>query len=198
MKILLSFCITVLLAVIFTGCMSMGAALSTSTKNKKEYQAAVGTPENSVVFYGNFGASGAKEGFSQMNPDFEGDYQFMESANFISKPVAPGSTYVLERGCREDFYYVGNRRYNIIYDIYYSMQGALNPLVINIPEKPGLYYIGAYATTTFEEGTKAEKTEKSAEYEEMVLKGALKLYKGTAWESAINARIEEINNENKN
>jgi hypothetical protein len=198
MKKLLTLTAAALLTVFFTGCMSMGAALGTSTKNKKEYQAAVGTPEDSVVFYGNFNTMGAMEGFSQMNPDFEPDYQFMESQNFISKPVAPGSTYILERAYREDSYYIGNRRYTTIYNWYYSMQGSINPLIINIPKKPGLYYIGAYSTNTFEEGSKAEKIEKSAEYEEMVLKGALKLYKGTAWESAINARIEEINNENKN
>ncbi len=175
-----------------TSCMSLGASLGTSTKNKKDYQSAVGTPDDSVIFYGNISYNNFQS-FSQIDPNYPPDYQEMEKSIFISKPVAPGSTYTLERSAGEYSYYVGRTRYIYYWNTPFSLQTAVNPIVINIPKKPGLYFVGNFDGQKVGEGGKAESIQNgSTDYEIMCLKGALKLYEGTAWESAINARIEEL------
>ena len=176
----------------FTSCMSLGASLGTSTKNKKDYQSAVGTPDDSVIFYGNILYNNFQS-FSQIDPNYPPDYQEMEKSIFISKPVAPGSTYTLERSAGEYSYYVGRTHYIYYWDTPFSLQTAVNPIVINIPKKPGFYFVGNFDGQKLCEGGKAESIQNgSTDCEIMCLKGALKLYEGTAWESAINARIEEL------
>lgn len=180
-----------LIAAIFTGCSSLGAAMSTSTKNIEEYQEAVGTPSDSVIFYGIFNCN-EFQSFSQMDPDFPPDYQEMEKGIFISKPVAPGSTYILESSRGEE--YAGNWTYT--WDHTYSMQTPINPVIINIPKKPGFYYVGWYEGRDLASGKSERKwLNYDVRNETMCLKGALKLYKGTAWEEAINNRLEELKNE---
>ncbi|WP_407427106.1 hypothetical protein [Treponema sp.] len=193
MKKILTAVLAALVAFAFTGCMSLGATLGTSTKNKKEYQEAVGTPQDSVIFYGCF-SKNEYQAFSQINQDFPPDFQEMENQIFISKPVAPGSVYALEWSKGEYSYTVGRVRYTYYWNTPFSLQLPLNPVVINIPEKPGLYYVGSFDATTVKEGEKAQPMNSSEDYEIGCLKGALKLYKGTSWEAAINERIEELKN----
>lgn len=193
MKKLLVTAFALITVTFLTGCMSLGAAMGTSTKNKAEYQSAPGTPEDSVVFFGSF-TNNHVQGFSQMNPDFPADYQEMENQIFISKPVAPGSTYAMARNGGSKTVYAGQYRYIYTWDHYLPLQTALAPLVINVPKKPGLYYVGSFWGSNIAAGSKFEPMEKSDKYEEGCLKGALKLYKGTAWEDAINKRLEEIKN----
>ncbi len=192
MKKLIVTALILMTVTLLNSCMYIGAAIGTSTKNKKEYQAAVGTPKDSVVFYGAFN-NNLSESFSQMDPEFPPDYQEMEKAIFISKPVAPGSTYVLAKNSGNYTQYVGNIRYIYSWNNYTSLQTALNPLIINVPKKPGLYYVGSYDFVGMS-NEKFEPMKNSKEMEEVCIKGALKLYKGTAWESAFNTRLEEIKN----
>ena len=126
-----------------------------------------------------------------MNPDFPPDCQDIGSPAFISKPVAPGSTYVLE-------YQSGSERVgNVIYQwgSYYSLQMPIAPITINVPKKPGLYYVGVYEGRNIARG----KYEKSENYtdasESFCLECAMKLYEGTAWEKAILERMEELKQE---
>lgn len=191
MKKLLVTAFALITVTFLTGCMSLGAAMGTSTKNKAEYQSAPGTPEDSVVFFGSF-TDNTLQSFSQMNPDFPPDFQTMENMIFISKPVAPGSTYVMARNAGSGSTYAGQFRYVYVWDSYLPLQSALVPLVINVPKEPGLYYVGAFLGSAMGPGDKFEPMKNSAKYEIGCLKGALKLYKGTVWEAAINQRIEEL------
>lgn len=191
MKKLLVTAFTLLTVTLLSSCMSMGIFMSTSTKNKAEYQKATGTPEDSVVFYGSF-TYNTVQSFSQMNPDFPPDYQEMEKPIFVSKPVAPGSQYIMMRNTGTETRYVGRIRYIYNWNQALPLQGALAPLVINVPKKPGLYYVGSFEGKNISVGEKYEPMEDSAELEEGCLRGALKLYKGTVWENAINQRLEEI------
>lgn len=180
----------------FTSCMSLATMLGTDTSNAEEYQKAVGTPENSVVFYGMLNGD-KTHAFSQMDPNFPPDYQESKKGFFISKPVALGSTYILESSTGAFSYSVGRVRYTYTWDASYTLQLAVNPLVVNVPKKPGLYWIGSlagYMAPT----AKVEHIEKWEKYEKAALKGALKLYKGTAWEEAILERMEELKGGKKN
>ncbi|MBQ4377618.1 MAG: hypothetical protein II821_00255 [Treponema sp.] len=180
-----------LAALTLSGCMSM----IVDTSSKKEYQSAPGTPEDSVVFYGYIDWD-TGHSFSQMNPDFPPDYQKMKSPGFVSKPVAPGSTYVLEQ--TEGSCVIGNVRW--YWDQHYSLQSAATPLIINVPKKPGLYYVGEFDGFNIVK-TKTVDDKNSTHYgntmEQWCVKAALELYRGTAWEEALTKRLEEIEAEKK-
>jgi hypothetical protein len=181
----------------FTSCMSLGAMLNTDTSNMEDYQNAVGTPENSVVFYGIMHGD-KKHAFSQMDPAFPPDYQESKKMFFISKPVPLGSTYVLESSSGQyQGAVVGNTKIIYVWDSSYTLQSAANPLVVNVPKKPGLYWIGYFWGYPGSDG-KLERIEKWEKYEASPLKSALKLYKGTAWEKAILERMEELKGGKKN
>ena len=181
----------------FTSCMSLGALMNSDTSNKDDYQNAVGTPENSVVFYGILHGD-KKHAFSQMDPNFPPDYQESKKFLFISKPVALGSTYILESSSGQaPGGLVGNARITYVWDSSYSLQSAANPLVVNVPKKPGLYWIGYLWGCPGADG-KLKRIEKWEKYEASPLKNALKLYKGTAWEKVILERMEELKGGKKN
>ncbi|WP_191013938.1 hypothetical protein [Treponema zioleckii] len=190
MKNILKMLSAVLLSAMFVGCSSLGLGFYPDEKTVAEYQNAVGTPENSVVFYGQI-CFAKSMSFSQMDPDFPPDYQEITGEIFISKPVAPGSTYVLEDlNCEES-----TSTYRYIWNYSYSLQTSINPLIINVPKEPGLYYIGVFDGRKLEEGKKAKTMRNSEKYESYKLANVLKLYKGTVWEETINKKIEELKNE---
>ena len=190
MKNILKMLSAVLLSAMFVGCSSLGLGFYPDEKTVAEYQNAVGTPENSVVFYGQIYFANSMS-FSQMNPDFPPDYQKIDGQYFISKPVAPGSTYVLEDlNCEES-----TSTYRYIWDYAYSLQTSINPVIINVPKEPGLYYIGMFDGRKLKEGKKVNAMKNSEKYEVYYLKDVLKLYKGTVWEETINKKIEELKNE---
>lgn len=160
--------------------------------NLNDYSDITGTPEDSVIFYGGFGRSQNSCIFTQINSDFEPDTQFMDCKTnsamwsgifFISKPVTPGSRYMLEYWYCKGIQYYGSRTY--------SPRDSI--LIIDIPEEPGLYYVGTYAG--IESMAHGELTEykdfPSAEERPHALKQVLSLYKGTAWEPLIQKELKE-------
>ncbi|MBP3772870.1 MAG: hypothetical protein J6I53_09305 [Treponema sp.] len=180
----------------FVGCTSVMASMGISTDNISEYQSASGTPEDSVVFYGYIaGATSiAKEQenivqFSQMNSNFPPDHQQMKKNIFVSKPVAPGSLYFLQGMAGEAQKTIGNTIW--IYNETFPMQEELVPIVINVPKEPGLYFVGSYYDPLKLLENEVKKSNDKAS-EKICLKGALKLYKGTVWEKAIEERIKEL------
>ena len=169
----------------FTGC----AGMMVDTSKKAEYQASVGTPEDSVVFYG-FLSMDSFHSFSQMNPDFPPDYQEISNQAVVSKPVAPGSQYVLEYNAGS--YRAGNVQY--YWGSYYPLQTPLSPITVNIPKKPGLYYMGIYDGRSVAWGNKGKDEKLTDGNESFCLECALKLYEGTSWEKVILERMEELKN----
>ncbi len=192
MKKLLSAAVSLVCVLLgLTGCV----ATLVDTSAKEDYQKAVGTPEDSVVFFG-YIAGNTSQSFSQMNPDFPPDYQHMNRSCFVSKPVAPGSTYVLEHTAGDCP--AGNIHW--YWAEYFSLQSAVAPLFINVPKKPGLYYVGDYDGLKLVRKNTAENKDSShygSTMEQWCLKAALELYKDTAWEEAFTKRLEEIEAEKK-
>ncbi|MCR5218927.1 hypothetical protein [Treponema sp.] len=165
-------------------------AVKVDKEDLKDYREPAGTPENSVVFIVATDVA-QKISFSQMDPDYPADMEKVNGNVFVSKPVAPGSTYFLKDLVFQRSYYVGNTVVVYNYDLTYPMQPATVPLVVNVPKKPGIYFLG-YATTGELFENDGYELKKDAKGEAAYLKGALKLYKGTVWEDAINKRIEEL------
>ena len=178
------------------GCSSVMSSMGISTDNISEYQSASGTPEDSVIFYGYIeGATSiAKEQenivqFSQMNSNFPPDHQQMKNKIFVSKPVAPGSLYFLQGMAGEAQKTIGNTIW--IYNETFPMQSDFVPIIVNVPKEPGFYFVGYYIDPIGLLEGKVKKYDNKS-MEKICLKGALKLYKGTAWEKAIKDRIKEL------
>lgn len=184
MKKILSAAILAGVLFAFSGCV----IVSVDTY-KDLYQTAVGTPEDSVVFYGML-AGDSYHAFSQMNPDFQPDFQTLSAPVFVSKPVAPGSRYILERNSGR----IRAGKIEYYWDSYYSMQAPLAPVTVNVPKKPGLYYIGHYDGSAIARGDYQRKDKNPESSELTCLNDALKLYEGTAWEKPILERIEALKN----
>ena len=72
------------------------------------------------------------------------------------------------------------------------LHASLNPLIVHVSKKPGLQYIGYINAEDLAGGcyTRYEKFDDDGE--KVCLKGALELYKGTAWESVIQNRLDEL------
>ena len=166
------------------GCSSVMSSMGISTDNISEYQSATGTPEDSVVFYGFIDGNNVTE-FSQMNSDFPPDHQQMKKNIFVSKPVAPGSLYFLQS--MSGSYRSGNTLWG--YNETFPMQENFVPVIVNVPKESGLYFVGSYIEPLKILNGEPEKIKWG---EKICLKGALKLYKGTAWEKAIEERIKEL------
>ena len=167
-----------------------------SRQFKKDFNASLnkfsnikGTPEDSVIFYGGFEATGNDYLFTQINSDFEPDSQSMKSAYmFVSEPVQPGSRYMLE------YWYWTNSTpsFGGSYASQHFTQQT-SPLIIDIPEEPGLYYFGYYSgIATVVNGRLIEcGYAPSAEMRDSALKAVLRRYRGTAWEPLIKKELAE-------
>ncbi|MBQ9281907.1 MAG: hypothetical protein IJ207_06875 [Treponema sp.] len=191
-KIIWTMAIFAAISFALIGCSSVMSSAYTSTENISEYKSATGTPEDSVIFYGWIEGNEVTE-FSQMNSELPSDFQQMKNSIFVSKPVAPGSLYFLQgmsgKARRTGLSLEGNIIW--IYNEIFPMQSDFVPIIVNVPKEPGFYFVGYYAETIkLLEGDVKKSDNKSAE--KICLKGALKLYKGTAWEKAIKDRIKEL------
>lgn len=176
---------------LFTGCLSQKSNLNFDYTER----AALGTPENSVIFIG-FYATNYAMSWSQSDSEYPPDYQSLDGPFVISAPVAPGSRYRLS--FVSGSYSVGNTTY--WWSEYYSMQ--VNNFDIKIPDEPGIYYFGYYSgSDSYSNGKPVEAPQSvftpstnSPEKRELAcLKEALNRYKGTDWEPVIKARMEELN-----
>lgn len=175
----------------------------------EEFHDVSGTPEDSVIFYGAFNSMDSKAtiSFTQTNSDFAPDKQTMTGDYFISKPVRPGSRYILQHleGVENMTSYVGNggapgfkrRVTSYSYKEHFSQKDT--PLTIEIPNKPGIYYFGYYrarATAEYKDLVEmypvliGPKT--PAEWEADVLKNAITLYKDTEWEIKLQERLNTL------
>lgn len=177
------------------GCTTFEAALYTSMENKSEYQSVDGKPEDSVIFYGyieNVDTNSVVLEFTQVNPDFDLERQSLRGKIFVSKPVRPGTVYFLEgmSGQFESFDLFTGSKFTC-YNKKFALERETTPIVIDVPEKPGFYFVGAYLNPIKLIDGSAKKYDNMLN-EKMCLKGALRLYKGTAWEKAIKARLSEL------
>ena len=184
------------LLLIFT--FSFLSCVSVDAKNFSYKERALeGTPENSVIFYGMyFGSTDIH--YSQDNSKYASDHQEFHSLNgvVVSAPVKPGSHYHCE-------YMKGAVRTSMDVATVFDSEIPMNlkGLDVQVPSKPGLYYIGFWeAVKSFEsvsnqpfngnEFLYLDWDEKKAETE--ILKAAKNAYKGTAWESVIDERLKEL------
>ena len=148
------------------------------------YAKVSGTPADSVVFYGGFYDGDNDYIFTQIDSSFEPDSQgLFNERYFVSAPVKPGSCYMLEY-----WYWIGNN--------FYSMNDFMphnSPLIIKVPEEPGLYYFGSYAGyNSLSWGRLIDWTSKpSDEMKPKALEKALAYYKGTAWEPLIKKELAD-------
>jgi hypothetical protein len=167
-----------------TGCVSF------KVESMKDVQ---GTPEDSVLVYGVL-ANTNRMYFSQMNPERPADFQQAEMSGgyFFLKPVSPGSRYAVtyldisEREGGVEYYYQD----------FLSLQGTF--FDFSVPDKPGLYYYGAYdAYESLKTGEKIKCGSKSKERKAQIycLKSILPAYQGTEWEAVIQKTIMELKNE---
>ena len=172
--------------ILFTSC------LSAKVRNfDYKERAEMGTPENSVIFIGYY-QNNSEMHWSQSDSEYAPDFQKLEAPYIISAPVAPGSRYRL-------VYCYGQYRtgqYITYWNPTYSLQE--NYFDIKIPDEPGIYFFGYYnGGGSVTNGKNVEQTglfSSTVEKAELYcLKEALKVYKGTAWEPVIKARIEELN-----
>ena len=108
------------------------------------------TPENSCVIIFSF-TSNDSATFRQINPNFESDIQEFKYDGFdilgynwtIFKPCKPGSRYMLTSLKGSDW----NGNFNTTWDMDFSPKQQV--LVIDIPEKPGIYVYGPDSKGTY-------------------------------------------------
>ncbi len=184
------------LLAIFT--FSLSSCVSVNAKNFSYKERALeGTPEDSVIFYGMyFGATDIH--YTQDNSRYAPDHQEFNSSNgvVVSAPVKTGSHYHCE-------YMKGAVRTSMETATVFDSEIPMNykGLDVQVPSKPGLYYIGFWeAVKSFEsvsnkpfdgnEFLYLDWDEKKAEIE--ILKAAKNVYKGTSWEAVIDERITEL------
>lgn len=160
---------------------------SCTSVSKIDYNEEMGTPENSVVFYGVMYGD-VLTSFSQMDPKFGPDFQeFKDDGYIISKPVKPGSTYALNHSIG------ANLGFGVKWNSYFPINAK--SLYIKMPTKPGLYYMGyydaTYATMVGRYVKNGYIPDENASRVKMLEK-AKKKYAGTVWETVIDAEIEEL------
>jgi hypothetical protein len=172
------------LLVVLTGCASF------KVESMKDVQ---GTPEDSVLVYGVL-ANTNRIYFSQMNPERPADFQQAETSGgyFFLKPVSPGSRYAVT------YFDISKRKGSVeyYYQNFLSLQGTF--LDFSAPDKPGLYYYGAYdAYESLKTGEKIKLGNKAKERKAQIycLKSILPAYQGTEWEAVIQKTIMELKNE---
>ncbi len=159
-------------------------------EHQNSFKDTKGTPEDSVIFYGGFEATANDYLFTQINSDFEPDSQSMRREYmFVSEPVQPGSRYMLEYWW---YWTASTPSSSGSYASQYFTQQT-SPLIIDIPEEPGLYYFGYYSgIATVVNGRLIEcGYAPSAEMRDSALKAVLRRYRGTAWEPLIKKELAE-------
>ena len=127
--------------------------------------------------------------FAQINPD--GEAMFVspgrDNSFFFLQPVPLDSTMHL-------VYYT----YQAGRTVYYSREGLQKGNDVTIhAEEPGLHYAGSYVLTSVEGQNADYGFHQIGEHTELIgLQELLKKMKNTEWEQLIQARMEELSNEN--
>lgn len=162
---------------------------------KNKYKIFMGIPTTSVIFYGGFRGNRNDYIFRQIDPYTEPDAQAVEGQEFfVSRPVKLDSCYMLE------YWYWTNAEENM--DGLYSSEfytAENSPLVIDIPQEPGLYYFGYYdGQATAASGKLVEiKSTPSEDMKVAGLKEVLRCYRGTEWEDYIREELDKAKAEAK-
>ena len=149
-----------------------------------DYAHVPGSPEDSVIFYGGFYDGDNDFIFTQINSNFEPDSQGAYNEKyFVSAPVKPGTCYILE------YWYWINGQYFSLNDF----MPQTSPIVVQVPQEPGLYYFGSYAGNVSLSGGEAKSWDKkpSDEMKPRALEKALSCYRGTAWEPLIRKELAQ-------
>jgi hypothetical protein len=190
--------ISALIALSVTGCISP----KVTEKTVEEYKIAAteGTPENSVVFIGMIPQSFSVV-FTQIKPRGSHDVQEFKfgitnaSGIIVSKPVKPGSQYIISHMDGSSSGGFSRTSWNIDYT------EDNKTFLIDIPEEPGYYYFGSYlgldvaldpATVIKDEYYMGEDKEKILRPQKLLLEQAIKYYKGTEWETEALKNISEL------
>lgn len=157
-KIAVTLSVSALLITLITGCATLP---DFSEKQIAKFQAAAGTPADSVVFYG-FLPMNEIVKFKQIDKRFAADEQdgidlaMTDTSGFwLSTPVEPGSTYMIsymkgsvQGGMKTGPGLVGGQWAQvttfetIVWD--QEFDEDMQYFVIKIPEEPGLYCFGQY------------------------------------------------------
>lgn len=204
MKKIFVICLILLSVIVCTSCMTLMAnALNYKSgfgdtpdevpaDVKEAYKKAAEslTPENSVVIVGRVGFidEGAEAFYAQVDPKYPKDAQPIVDGYIVSKPVVPGSTYVLANI---------PWTYDNGYTLYEGMIPNTSRFLIKVPEKPGIYYLGWYSAweiASYENG-EIDYLEGDLEYYanegedkklvKMLNKFLMSYYEGTCWEPEI-------------
>ncbi len=162
---------------------------------RNKYKVFMGIPTTSVIFYGGFRGASNDFLFRQIDPYTEPDAQAVEEQEFfVSRPVKLDSCYMLE------YWYWTATGEDM--DGLYSAESytpETSPLVINIPQEPGLYYFGYYdGLATAASGRLIEiKSKPSEDMKVAGLKEVLRCYRGTEWEDYIREELDKAKAEAK-
>ena len=151
-----------------------------------DYAHVSGSPEDSVIFYGGFQDGDNDFIFTQINSNFEPDSQGVYNQRyFVSAPVTPGSCYMLEYWF---WFSTSNHSYSLN-----DFMPQTSPIVVQVPEEPGLYYFGTYGGYgSLVLGHSQERESKpSDEMKPRALEKALSCYRGTAWEPLIRKELAQ-------
>lgn len=180
-RLVILLCVAV---IIFPGCVSWGYL----DKNN------IGHPTDSVLVYGSFLVANDTESskyafqpsgfrFTQLNPLKKPGHfgMILYRYSFTLPPQEPGAylkcTYYELDKIDRYIYWVG---------IQYPL-----PIDFQVPEKPGLYYIGSYIIKrTTDEVLYAPKVRSELE----TLQDIINRYKNTDWEPLLLSRIQELTN----
>lgn len=153
-----------------------------------DYSNLSGSPADSVVFYGGFNTYWNDYIFAELAPgETQPDQELDGEHFFISEPVKPGSRYILRYWDSWDG--KGFKIYN--WQKFFTEENSL--ITVEVPDKPGLYYIGCYdALKTEQNGQLTENSRhSSASMKRTALKAVLERYKGTVWEDYIRAELDK-------
>lgn len=168
-------------------------ALGNSPKKSKAKDSSY-TPENSVVFYGEY-EDASETVYFQCDLNYEPDLQKFSGSVMASDPVPVGSTYRLysSKGKSKGTLIDQGIPQRVTFEWDEIKPIDFYQMDFKIPKKPGLYYAGTFKGWESNYNYKLVPSDKDAVSCELkCLKAVLKKYKGTAWEKIIAERIEEL------
>lgn len=154
------------------------------------------TPENSVLVYGNLKYADYLY-FRQSDTKYPADIKCIinrdkRTGTFMLLPVKPGSFYKLH------YYQALDEASTAVY-IYKGYVPINSDTIFDfkVPDKTGLFYYGSYDFISSAKNGEFKELKIRDEYNNRIeeiyaLKEVLQTVKGTAWETVVNERIQEI------
>ena len=201
------FLLLTLSLVLFSSCSSIGGYVNGKTLNKKEF----GPPETHTLMFGHMDVEEAPlhlpvnntakdyQEYIQMNPEKEPLIFlpiYFQGSVMSFYPMEPGVNLRLMFSRYSIMRFYGNYTHTTVYQFWPFLGWPESSTLWFSCKKPGLQYIGSYIRT--KSGYKKDMEKDSAKNELSALEGIKEYYKGTSWESVIEKRIEELQNEKSN